>query len=491
MEDKKYDDFFDEKTTEPSQEQQLMEMVDTIESGGDLEYRAGDSASGRVQSIGKEFIFVDIGLKNEGVIKKREFTDTTGAVTVSVGDTIEAFIVSTENDEIVLSRTLSGKKVRTKELLEAMNNQVPVDGRITGVNKGGFNVTVLGKKAFCPFSHIDLKFVDEPNTYLMKTLQFVITRVENRGKNIVLSRLPLLEKGLDAQIKGLEDGIESKLVIKGVISKVTDFGLFVDLGGIEGLVHISEISWERAENLSASYNPGQEVECVVLGVQRKEPLRNSKISLSMRMAGRNPWETIDQNLTTGSVVQGKVTRIVNFGAFVQVLPGIEGLIHVSEMSWDRKVRSPADVVSVGDTVEVSVLAIDRIKHSVSLSLKDVSENPWNAVPEKYPVGSKVKGVVASKAKYGYFIDLDEHITGLLANSNIHKESKVTFAAGDTVEVDVEEIDVENRRIALSYGLERAERQEIPAEYLAGKNESAKKTTSEFGAMLLAAMEKKK
>ncbi len=490
MEDKRYDDYFDEKTTESTPEEKLMAMVDTVEKPPVKELKAGEMASGTVQSIGKEFVFVDVGFRNEAVIKKLEMCDSEGNVTVKAGDIVEAFVVSTENDEIVMSKTLSGRKAKTRELVEAMKAEVPIEGKVTGINKGGFNVTIMGRKAFCPFSQIDLKHVDDPNTYLSKLLPFVITRVEGRGRNIVLSRHPILEKDLSGRFDELVKNSENKTVIKGTVSKVAAFGLFVSLGDVEGLVHISEVSWDRAENLNQSFKAGQGVECVVLGVERKEPLRNSKISLSIRMVGENPWENLNGKLSVGSVVEGTVTRLTTFGAFVQLLPGIEGLIHISEMSWSRKVRHPSDVVKEGDTVRVSILAVDEQKRSVSCSLKDITDNPWSSVAEKYPVGSKVKGTVAGKTKYGFFIDLDEEITGLLVNSNIGKNKKDSIKKGDIIEVDVDGITIESQRMALSYELEKAV---IQSAYTADskKQQAVKKPRSEFGAMLLAAMENKK
>jgi len=490
MKDKNYDNYFDEKTAEETPQEKLMTMVDTVEKQPIKEYKAGEKATGTVLSVGREYVFVDVGMKNEAMIKKMEFCDNDGSVRIKTGDTVEAFIVSTKNNEVVMSKSLASRKAGTKELVEAMKSGIPVEGKVTGINKGGFNVTVMGKKAFCPFSHMDLKFVDDPNTYLLKKCPFIISRVENRGKNIVLSRLPLLEKNIGEQFDELEKGIVKKTVHTGTINKVADFGLFVDLGGVEGLVHISEISWDRADNLKQSFDVGQSVECVILSIERNEPLRNSKVSLSIRMVGENPWEDITDKLSVGSSVEGTITRLTTFGAFVKLLPGIEGLIHVSEMSWGRKVRHPSDIVSEGDTVKVTLLAIDKDKRSVSCSLKDIADNPWNDVDQKYPVGSNVSGKVVSKTKYGYFIDLDENITGLLVHNNIGDDKKGSIKKGDTIEVTIGEINVEAQRISLSYGMVDTV---ADTSY---KQESKKSTgggnsTSEFGAMLLAAMGKKK
>ena len=494
MKDKNHDSFFDDKTEEKGPEEKLMAMVDTIEKSPAVELKAGTMVKGNVHSIGKEYIFVDVGQKNEAVIKKVEFLDSEGDVTIKAGDTIDAFVISTDNDEIVLSKTLSGRKTRIKELIEASKEKIPVEGKVTGINKGGFNVTVMGRKAFCPFSHIELKYVDEPNSYLSKTFPFVITRVENRGRNIVLSRLPLLEKNLYARFDELEKYREGKKVLKGTISKITKFGLFVDLGGVEGLVHVSEVSWDRAENLKGEFKDGQIIECVILRIERKEPLKNSKISLSIRMVGENPWDNISKKLVVGSVVMGTITRLANFGAFVHLLPGIEGLIHISEMSWTKRVHHPSDIVSEGDNVKVTIIAVDGAKRSVSCSLKDIADNPWNSVAEKYPEGLKVSGIVVSETKYGFFVDLDESISGLLVRNKIAKEKKEDLKKGQKIEVTIEEIDIVNCRITLSYGIESSAGKYMKAAKQgdAGKKQKVlKKPPSEFGELLKAAFEKKK
>lgn len=494
MKDKNNDGFFDEKTEEESPQERLMSMVDTIEKAPAVELKSGTMVKGSIHSIGKEYIYVDVGQKNGAVIKKEEFIDSDGKLNVDAGDTIDAFVVSTDNDEIILSKTLSGRKAKIKELIEASKSGVPIEGKVTGINKGGFNVTVMGRKAFCPFSHIELKYVDEPNTYLLKKFPFVITRVESRGRNIVLSRLPLLEKGLSARFDELEKLMEEKKVLKGTISKITKFGLFVELGGVEGLVHVSEVSWDRAENLKDSFKAGEIIECVILRIERKEPLKNSKISLSIRMVGENPWDNISKKLVVGSVVMGTITRLAKFGAFVHLLPGIEGLIHISEMSWTKRVHHPSDVVSEGDSVKVTILAVDEAKRSVSCSLKDITDNPWDSVAEKYPVGSKVEGTVMSETKYGYFIDLDEDISGLLVRSKIAKEKKGALKNGEKIEVLVEDIDVENCRITLSYGIESSAGKDTGSGKkgtAARKQHGLQKSSSEFGELLKAAFDKKK
>ncbi|HMA65798.1 MAG TPA: S1 RNA-binding domain-containing protein, partial [Chitinispirillaceae bacterium] len=286
-----------------------------------------------------------------------------------------------------------------------------------------------------------------------------------------------------------------KKVFRGTISRITDFGLFVQMADVEGLVHISEVSWERANNLNDSFSVGQEVDYVILGIEKKQPLRNSKISLSIKQVVDNPWTTIASKISVGQSVQGKVTRLASFGAFVEVVPGVEGLVHVSEMSWGKRIHHPSEVVQEGVTVTVTVLGIDTTKRTISLSLKDVANDPWKDAELRFPVGSEVAGKVAKKTKYGYFVDLAESVTGLLVFSNIVADKKETLKDGDEIKVMVEAIDLETRRISLSLGMKEAkEHQEEVSAYLhkqkAAPVAKAAANDTEFGAALLAALKKK-
>ncbi len=487
MQDKNHDNFFDEKTAEKSPEETLMKMVEQEGDKQNVDIEPGSKVTGTVVSIGKEFVHVKLGQKEEAVMKVEEVTDSDGSLLVKEGDTLVAFVSSADDEGIVITKSLSGRKAKTQELVDFMKNAVPVEGKVTGVNKGGFNVNILGRKAFCPFSHIDLKYVDEPNQYLMKSFSFVISRVESRGRNIVLSRLPLLEKDLSVRLEELEKGSSDKTVYNGTISKITKYGLFVNLGDFEGLVHVSEVSWDRTDDLKNNFSVGQTVQCIIKGVERKEPLRNSKISLSIRDMQDNPWSSVTERIKIGDTIEGTITHLTSFGAFVQLFPGVEGLIHISELSWSKKVRHPSEVVAKGQAVSVTIISIDKQKQSINCSLKDLESNPWKLALDKYPMGSTVKGIVASEAKYGFFIDLDEDITGLLAHARVAKEKKNTIKKGDEIEVTVDDIDVEAHRMSLSYGIEPELDATAAKEYMASQKS---KPASEFGELLKAAMQKK-
>lgn len=495
MNDKNHDNFFDEHSQDQQASQDLLQMINDFEQKTPANIKVGSKVTGTVSRIGSEFIFVDIGGKNEAMIKKTELTGENGEVTVKENDKVTAYVVSNNDDETVLSKSISGHSSSIQDLYDALNNKVPVQGKVTGVSIGGLNLKIMGHRAFCPISQIDVKFTEDVNSYLGKNLDVMITRITEKGRNIVVSRIPLLEERLKVKLEELEKFAEQKKVIQGKISKITEFGLFVDLGDLEGLVHISEVSWERAEKLDESFKIGQDVEVIVLKVEKKQPVRNSKISLSIKQVLDDPWSSVSEKLLVGQSVQGKVTNITSFGAFVELLPGVEGMIHVSEMSWTKRVHHPSEVVKEGDSVQVNILSIDEKKRSISLSLKDVSNDPWRDADNRFPVGSEITGTVAKKSKYGYFIDLAEGVTGLLVFANISSDKKHSLNAGDSVKVIIESVDTENRRISLSYGIKEAkqDQQEI-GEFInkQGKTPANKtEVSSEFGEALLAALKNRK
>jgi small subunit ribosomal protein S1 len=496
MLDKKDDRFFDEKTVEDDASADLMKMIDAKKEVVTDNFAPGTKVTGKVVRIGSEYVFVDIRGKNEAVISRAEVLGKDGAVVVAVGDELTAYVVSNASGETVLSKSLAGKgrTAAIQEILDALNNQVPVQGKVTGINKGGINVKVLGHRAFCPSSQIDIKFTEDINGYLGKTLDFMITRVTEGGRNIVLSRVPLLEGDLGKKIDALAKLAEARLVLNGTITRITDFGMFVDIGDFEGLVHISEVSWERADNLAEKFSIGEKVECVVLGVEKKSPLRNSKISLSIKQTSDNPWKSVSTRFSAGQSVEGKVTKLMPFGAFVEIAPGIEGLVHVSEMSWTQRVHHPSDVVAAGQQVRVNIKSIDEVKKTVSLSLKDVSSDPWRDAEERFPAGSDATGTVVRRAKFGFFVDLAEGVTALLPLGNIAADKKDTVREGAPVTARVESVDVQARRISLSLGMKEIAQQTAEVkEYLSKQTAPVQNPvaqSTEFGAALLEAMKKK-
>ncbi len=492
----KGDTFFDEINSADQSTDQLMKMIDAYDKKIVTDLKVGTKVEGSVARIGSEYVFVDIGSKNEAMVNLSEFLDDNNEPAVKAGDKIVAYIVSNHNGETMLSKSLGSSSAGIQELVDAQQERIPVQGKVTGVSKSGLNVKIMGHRAFCPISQIDIRFTEDVNIYLNKIYDFVITKVSEGGRNIVVSRIPLLEEVLGTKIDALKDAVTSKKVFRGKISRITDFGLFVEMDDIEGLVHISEVSWERANNLNDSFSVGQEIEYIILGIEKKQPLRNSKISLSIKQVVDNPWTTIASKISVGQTILGKVTRLASFGAFVEVVPGVEGLVHVSEMSWGKRIHHPSEVVQEGAAVNVTILAIDTTKRTISLSLKDVANDPWKDAELRFPVGSEVSGKVAKKTRYGYFIDLAESVTGLLVFSNIVADKKDTLKDGDDVKVMVESIDLETRRISLSLGMKEAkDNQDEVSAYLNKQKTvpSATKAASndtEFGAALLAALKKK-
>ncbi len=495
MYDKKHDPFFDETKTSDSESEKLMKMIEASEKTV-KSFSPGMNVSGKVSRIGSEYVFVEIGAKNEAMIKVAELKTDGGDVSVCVGDTVEGFIISEQEGEILVSKSMNHHNAGMEELMDALENKIPVQGKVTGINKGGLNVKIMGKKAFCPVSQIDIKFTSDINEYLGKQMDFVITRITEGGRNIVVSRIPVLELGIEDELNGLQKAVENRTVLKGAITKIADFGLFVQVGNLEGLVHISEVSWERAENLSESFVVGQEVEVMVLKLERKGQLKNLKLSLSIKQVFENPWTSIADKLSIGSSVTGKVTRLADFGAFVEILPGVEGLVHISEMSWGKRVNHPSEVVKPAQSVKVTVLGINEDKRSVSLSLKDLTEDPWNDIESNLPVGTEVNGTVAKKAQYGYFVDLLEGITGLLVNQKIESSKKESVKVGEQVTVRIDSIDTESRRVSLSMGLadtatETKETRQFIKKQNSPKKRDEKGSATDFGAALMEALKSKK
>jgi small subunit ribosomal protein S1 len=497
MLNKKDDRFFDEKNADDIASEELVKMIDASKKTVRTDIRAGAKVSGVITRMSAGYAFVDIGAKNEAMLAVSELTNKEGALTAAVGDTVSAFVVTDTAGETILSKSLAGRggTAAVQELYDALNEKVPVQGKVTGVAKAGLSVKVLGHRAFCPVSQIEIKFTEDINQYLGKTMDFMITRITEGGRNVVVSRIPILEVGLEKKIDALAKTAEARFVLKGTITRIADFGLFVDLGDCEGLVHISEVSWERAENLAGSFALGQQVECIVLGVERRSPLRTSKISLSIKQTMDDPWKTVSTRFAVGQSVQGKVTRLMPFGAFVELVGGIEGLVHVSEMSWIKRVHHPSDVVSAGQEVQVVILAIDETKKTISLSLKDLSSDPWKDAEARFAPGSDVTGTVARKAKFGYFVDLAEGITGLLAIPNIASDKKDSIKEGGQVTVHIESIDTAQRRLSLSFGLAETRQTAVEIQEYMGRQESAvvkpqAASSTEFGAALMDALKKK-
>jgi len=413
--------------------------------------QAGQKVSGTIITIAGDSVFVDVGIKVDGIMERKDILDAEGKETAAPGDTIEAWVIGVSAQEIRLSRSMSGSGVAALE--EARDAALPVDGRVTGTVKGGYSVEVLGKTAFCPGSQMEATAPGDAESLVGRTMQFLVTRVENRGRNIVVSRRALLEREREENLAKLLENLNEGDTVEGRISRLAAFGAFVELApAVEGMIHLSELSWARVGAPDEAVAPGELVRAKVLGITRNDK-GQVRISLSRKQAEGDPWQDVDQRLAAGAVVQGKVVRLVPFGAFVELLPGIEGLVHISEMSWAKRVAKPEDVLTTGETVSVKIKDINTASRRISLSLRDAEGDPWQDATQRFAVGSNVTGIVESRSQYGLFVSLAPGITGLLP-AGVIKNSKngsefSKLDKGAEVTLTVQNLDTAARRISLA------------------------------------------
>lgn len=413
--------------------------------------QAGQRVSGVVIAITGESVFLDVGIKVDGVMDLKDILDAEGKPAAGVGDTVEAWVVAATSQEIRLSRSMSGSGMAALE--EARDSGVPVEGRVTGTCKGGYTVEVLGKSAFCPGSQMDASAMGDPESVVGRSFQFVVIRVENRGRNIVVSRRALVERERRENLAALLATLKPGDTVEGTITRLAPFGAFAEIApGVEGMIHVSELSWSRVTGADEAVTPGDVVRAKVLAIGQ-DAKGNTRISLSRKQAEGDPWNDIEGRLEAGQVVQGKVVRLAPFGAFVEVLPGVEGLVHISEMSWTRRVNKPEELLTVGETVPVKIKELSPERRRISLSLRDAEGDPWSQVAERFPVGSEVTGTVESKAQFGLFVTLLPGVTGLLP-AGVIKSSPQAGALnkldkGDSVTLMVQSVDVAARRISLA------------------------------------------
>lgn len=431
------------------------ELFASYESQRKAALKAGDKVSGTVISVGQKSVFVDCGASVDGIVDREELLNEDGSLSVAEGDTLELYVVGLSDDSVRLSRALTGIGGLSM-LEEAYSNRVPVEGKVKEVIKGGFHVEVLKRRAFCPVSQIDARYVSAPEDYVGQTLQFRITKLTEGGRNIVVSRRALLEEEQQQASAAFFEGISEGDVIEGVVTRLAAFGAFVELvPGVEGLVHVSEISWARVQNPEEALSVGDRVRVKYLGTSQGKKAGETRVSLSMKQAQDDPWKSVAERFKDGDKVSGKVVKLMEFGAFVEIAPGIEGLVHVSEMSYAKRVHKPGDMVQVGDMVAAVIKQIDADKQRISLSMRDAEGDPWLTVVDKYPVGQSVQGTVEKRQQFGLFINLEPGVTGLLPQSVMAKaEGEVKFdklVPGDSVVVSIESVNVRERKISLGTG----------------------------------------
>jgi small subunit ribosomal protein S1 len=445
------EDLREEKNNAP--EESFAELFEEYSKGMNETLQLGDKVRGKIISIGKESVFVETGTKIDGVVDKTELLDENQELPYKDGDSLELYVVAYDGGEIRLSKTFSGVgSIRLIE--EAFEKAVPVEGKVKGEIKGGFHVDIMGKRAFCPISQIDLKYVENPTEYVGETFPFVITQFEEDGRNIVVSRRNLLEKELEKQKHAFFQEIAVDSALEGQVTKIMPYGAFIEfIPGIEGMIHLSEISWSRIDRPEEVLSIGDKVKVKVIGIEDGKRPGDKKLSLSIKQVGGDPWDNVKEIVHIGDALKGKVTRCAKFGAFVEIAPGIEGLVHISEMSYIKRVLKVEEVVNEGDFVAVTVKEIDTENRRVSLSMKDAEGDPWVDIENKYSLGQALSGTIEKKERFGYFISLEPGITGLLPKSKIDGSSKPSdiekFREGDSIPVIIERINPDERKISLA------------------------------------------
>jgi len=411
-------------------------------------FSEGSIVRGRILQKRQNEVLIDIGYKSEGVISLSEFEDTDA---LEVGDEVEVLLERLENDEgmVVLSKEKAAQKQNWEKIVKIFNEGGLISGKVKAVVKGGLMLNV-GVEAFLPGSQVDIIAPKDLRVYEGKTLECKIVKLNEERKNVVLSRRELIEAERAEKRAKLLGGIEKGGTVKGTVKNITDFGAFIDLDGLDGLLHITDMSWSRLNHPSEMLKVGQEVEVLVLDIDREK----ERVSLGLKQKSMNPWDKIAEKYPVNMKVKGKITNLVPYGAFVELEPGIEGLVHVSELSWTKRIARPADVLTQGQEIEAVVLGVSKEDQKVSLSVRQLDTNPWEVVTGKYPTGTRVKGKVRNLTAYGAFIELEEGIDGMIHVSDLSWTRKINHPSemlkkGDEIEAEVLEIDKANQRISLS------------------------------------------
>jgi small subunit ribosomal protein S1 len=410
----------------------------------------GEVVKGTVLKVTESAVVVDVGYKSEGLIPIHEFLDENGEVTVQAGDTVDVLLERTEDRDgyIVLSREKAEKMKIWDEVEKAYADKKVVIGRVIERIKGGLAVDI-GVRAFLPGSQIDVRPVRNLDALKGQELRMRVIKVNKKRGNIVLSRKALLEEENAEKKKTTLETLAEGKVLRGTVKNITDYGAFIDLGGIDGLLHITDMSWGRVGHPSELFKVNDEVDVTVL----KYDAATERVSLGHKQLVQDPWATVQERYPVGARMSGKVVSLTDYGAFIELEPGVEGLIHVSEMSWSKRVKHPSKILNVGDSVEAMVLGVDPAARRISLGLKQVESNPWHELSEKYPVGTRIKGKVRNLTEFGAFVEVEEDIDGLIHISDMSWSKRIKHPSevlkkGDVVEAMVLSIDAENQRLSL-------------------------------------------
>jgi small subunit ribosomal protein S1 len=412
--------------------------------------KEGQIVKGRVVRFSRDHVIVDIGFKSEGQIPIEEFKNARGELTANVGDEVSVLLETVEDESgmMVLSKERADA-MRTWDILsEVAEKDGEIEGTVVAKVKGGLSVDI-GVRAFLPGSQVDIRPARNLEKYVGQTYKFKIIKLNKRRGNVVLSRKVILEKERETMREATLQNLAEGQVFDGIVKNVTDYGVFVDLGGIDGLLHVTDMTWGRIGHPSEMFSVGDEIRVVVL----KFDTTTQKVSLGLKQLQPDPWQDVEGHFPVGSRVSGKVTSLTDYGAFVSLKDGVEGLIHISEMSWTKKVKHPSKVLSVGDQVDAIVLDVDMEAKRISLGLKQIEPNPWESIEQRYPIGSKIKGAIRNIADFGIFVDVNGEIDGLVHISDIawvqnFGHPSELFKKGDEVEAVVLHVDPQNERFSL-------------------------------------------
>ena len=423
--------------------------------GQEQKFRNGSLIEGTVSSIKGDDVFVDIGYKSIGSIDISEFGE---GAEVKVGDKVTVLLKELENDKtgnVVLSKKAADDKIRWEKILERYVEGCVVTGTVTKATRGGLLVQIDDVEAFLPGSQVEVTPVKELEPYVGQTFEFKVIKISNERKNLIVSRRELIEGTLAEKRAELMASLQKGEVRKGRVKNITDFGAFIDLDGIDGLLHITDMSWGRIKHPSEMLKVGQELDVMVLDVDRDR----ERVSLGLKQCTQNPWDNILEQYPVGARVAGKVVNLAAYGAFVEIAPGIEGLVHISEFSWTKRVARASDMLSVGDEVQVVVLSVDVENQKIALGIRQTQDNPWDTVQDRFPVGSKIKGKVRNFTAYGAFVELEEGIDGMIHVSDMSWTRKINHPSeclqkGQEVEAIVLEVNPKDQRVSL--GLKQAQ-----------------------------------
>ncbi|TSJ38707.1 30S ribosomal protein S1 [Mucilaginibacter corticis] len=426
------------------------EKMEKLYDGTFSSITKGEIITGTVVNVNNKDVVLNVGFKSDGLVSVSEFRDTPD---LKIGDKVDVFVESQEdaNGQLVLSR----KRAKTQKSWEKINSALDNDEIITGFvksrTKGGLIVDIMGVEAFLPGSQIDIKPIRDYDVYVGKTMEFKVVKINHEFKNVVVSHKVLIEDDLENQKTEIVAKLEKGQILEGTVKNITDFGVFIDLGGVDGLLHITDISWGRIEHPREVLSLDQKINVVVLDFDDEK----KRIALGLKQLTPHPWQSLDEAIQIGSKVKGRIVTVADYGAFLEIIPGVEGLIHVSEMSWSQNLRNPQEFLKVGDEIEAQVLTLDRDERKMSLGIKQLTPDPWQNAAERYAVGTQHVATVKNMTNFGVFVELEDGIDGLIHISDLSWSKKINHPneftkVGEKLNVVVLELDVENRKLSLGH-----------------------------------------